>query len=159
MPGLPAPRQRKSRPLASFAWAQEFAIYAAQRNRMLPPFFSRCASSEIFPRTENCRSTASKIMRKKTNSTKKATAPAGRSAKPAAGKKAPALGAATKPKSRKKSQGTPAPPSTDDIATRAYFIAEKRRADGLPGDEQQDWIEAERQLLAEAAGKSRPAQS
>jgi hypothetical protein len=41
--------------------------------------------------------------------------------------------------------------STDDIALRAYFIAEKRHADGLPGDEHQDWVEAERQLRAEAA--------
>lgn len=39
--------------------------------------------------------------------------------------------------------------SSDDIALRAYFIAEKRRARGLPGDEHQDWIEAERQLRGE----------
>ena len=51
------------------------------------------------------------------------------------------------------------PPSTDDIATRAYYLEEKRRTDGLPGDEQQDWIEAERQLRAEAAGQKRPAKS
>ncbi len=35
-----------------------------------------------------------------------------------------------------------------EIALRAYFIAEKRRALSLPGDEHQDWLEAERQLLA-----------
>lgn len=74
-------------------------------------------------------------MRKKSNTTKKAAAPARRTAKP-------------------KTPRAPAPvppPSTDDIATRAYYLAEKRRTDGLPGDEQQDWIEAERQLRAEAA--------
>jgi hypothetical protein len=38
----------------------------------------------------------------------------------------------------------------DEIALRAYFIAEKRRARGLPGDEHQDWIEAERQLAAKS---------
>jgi Protein of unknown function (DUF2934) len=45
---------------------------------------------------------------------------------------------------------------------RAYFISEKRRNEGLPGDDQQDWLEAERQLKAErqqsaggAAKKSR----
>jgi hypothetical protein len=39
--------------------------------------------------------------------------------------------------------------SREDIALRAYFISEKRRAQGISGDEHQDWIEAERQLLTE----------
>jgi hypothetical protein len=38
-----------------------------------------------------------------------------------------------------------------DIALRAYFIAEKRQKLGLPGDSTSDWVEAERQLHAEAA--------
>jgi hypothetical protein len=42
----------------------------------------------------------------------------------------------------------------DDIALRAYFIAEKRQKDGLQGDAHSDWIEAERQLRAEGSGKS-----
>jgi len=37
----------------------------------------------------------------------------------------------------------------DDIAVRAYLIAEKRQQFGLPGDSLGDWVEAERQLLAE----------
>lgn len=41
--------------------------------------------------------------------------------------------------------------STDDIALRAYFIAEARRNRGEWGDETGDWVEAERQLRAEAA--------
>ena len=42
----------------------------------------------------------------------------------------------------------------NEVALRAYFISENRRAAGLPGDPQSDWIEAERQLRAEAkAGK------
>ena len=38
-----------------------------------------------------------------------------------------------------------------DIALRAYFIAEKRQKLGLHGDSTSDWVEAERQLKAEAA--------
>jgi len=40
-----------------------------------------------------------------------------------------------------------------DIALRAYFISEKRQKLGLPGDSTHDWVEAERQLKAEAARK------
>ncbi len=40
--------------------------------------------------------------------------------------------------------------TNDDIALRAYFIAERRQATGGHGDEQGDWVEAERQLRAEA---------
>ncbi len=43
--------------------------------------------------------------------------------------------------------------SQDDVALRAYFIAERRQAAGLPGDSHQDWIEAERQL-AQESGKT-----
>jgi hypothetical protein len=42
------------------------------------------------------------------------------------------------------------PISADDIALRAYFIAERRQAIGGHGDEAGDWIEAERQLREEA---------
>ena len=37
--------------------------------------------------------------------------------------------------------------NTDDIALRAYYIAERRRNLGLPGDAQSDWLAAERELL------------
>lgn len=40
--------------------------------------------------------------------------------------------------------------SQEEIALRAYYIAEKRRAAGLPGNEHDDWLEAERQLMEEA---------
>lgn len=43
-----------------------------------------------------------------------------------------------------------------DIALRAYFIAEKRQKLGLPGDSTSDWMEAERQLKAEAVAKPVP---
>lgn len=39
------------------------------------------------------------------------------------------------------------------IATRAYYIAERRQLMGWPGDSASDWIEAENQLRAEAKRK------
>jgi hypothetical protein len=45
-----------------------------------------------------------------------------------------------------------APPvaiSNEAIAERAYYIAERRRSMGWPGDSESDWIEAEAQLRAE----------
>jgi hypothetical protein len=43
--------------------------------------------------------------------------------------------------------------SADDIALRAYYLAERRRSLNLPGDELGDWVEAERQLRKEAGEK------
>jgi hypothetical protein len=40
--------------------------------------------------------------------------------------------------------------SEDEIRLRAYFIAERRMREGLPGDSGHDWLEARRQLAAEA---------
>jgi hypothetical protein len=40
-------------------------------------------------------------------------------------------------------------PSAEQVALRAYFIAERRRSLGVHGDETSDWIAAERELLAE----------
>lgn len=36
--------------------------------------------------------------------------------------------------------------TTEDIALKAYYLAERRRNLGLPGDPQSDWLEAERLL-------------
>lgn len=36
--------------------------------------------------------------------------------------------------------------TNEEISLRAYYIAERRRNLGLPGDAQSDWLEAERQL-------------
>jgi len=44
--------------------------------------------------------------------------------------------------------------SSEDIAMRAYFISENRHRNRLHGDEQSDWIEAERQLRAEHRKKA-----
>ena len=87
----------------------------------------------------------------------KPAAPAKRAAKPAAAsapvgaKKAAAPTKPAKPAAAPKRAAKKAPAlTTDDVALRAYFIAEKRRRHGLPGDEHQDWVEAERQLRAES---------
>ena len=40
--------------------------------------------------------------------------------------------------------------SNESIATRAYYISERRQAMGWPGDSQTDWLEALNQLTAEA---------
>jgi len=41
-------------------------------------------------------------------------------------------------------------PAEDTIRLRAYLISERRRRFALPGDAESDWLEARRQLLAEA---------
>ena len=45
--------------------------------------------------------------------------------------------------------------TTEEISLRAYYIAERRQAMGWPGDSAHDWIEAERQLKAEAKRKAK----
>lgn len=52
-----------------------------------------------------------------------------------------------------KKTGKKAAISNEDIALRAYFIAERREKMGWLGDSTGDWVEAERQLKAEAARK------
>jgi len=42
-----------------------------------------------------------------------------------------------------------AQPSGEQVALRAYFIGERRRALGIHGDETSDWVAAERELLEE----------
>ncbi len=95
--------------------------------------------------------------KKITTSAKTATpAKAKPAAKPAAAKQ-PATNEQTvaklskaKPKISAKTVAAKAPSLTqEEIALRAYYLGEKRRHFGLPGDESHDWIEAERQLLAE----------
>jgi hypothetical protein len=45
--------------------------------------------------------------------------------------------------------GPSAAASDEQIRLRAYFISERRRRFGLPGDADSDWLEARRQLLSE----------
>ena len=56
----------------------------------------------------------------------------------------------TKSKSRKK---VVAQPSVEQVALRAYFIGERRRNLGMPGDETSDWVAAEREILEELKAK------
>lgn len=63
---------------------------------------------------------------------------------------APAVERVSKPAApRVKTMTTQIPQAV--IALRAYFIAEARMSTGQPGDSLSDWIEAERQLLAESS--------
>jgi Protein of unknown function (DUF2934) len=102
-------------------------------------------------------------MGKKTTNTKPAT-PAKRAAKtkPVAEKVAvpepvPAKPKAVASKTKPALRRTKKPAySQEDVALRAYFIAERRQAAGLPGDSHQDWIEAERQLASEASTAPKP---
>lgn len=89
-----------------------------------------------------------------------AAAPSKRAAKPATtvklaapAKRATAKKSAAPRKRAPKTKDAPKGPSftREDIATRAYYVSEKRRAAGLPGDEHSDWLEAERQLHEEHA--------
>lgn len=67
-------------------------------------------------------------------------------------KSAPAKAAVAK--AAKPTAPEPAPVITQDqIATRAYYIGERRQTMGWPGDPSSDWIEAEAQLIAEAKRK------
>jgi len=45
-------------------------------------------------------------------------------------------------------------PTDEEIAVRAYFIAERRLQLALEGDSDQDWLEAKRQLVEEAKRSS-----
>jgi hypothetical protein len=43
-------------------------------------------------------------------------------------------------------------PAFEQIQLRAYFIAERRQREGLPGDDQSDWLQAKEELLNELKG-------
>lgn len=71
--------------------------------------------------------------------------------KPAATPKPASVKAAKSVKVQKAvAQSVPAGFSREDVATRAYFISERRRFSGLPGTEEDDWHQAERELASES---------
>lgn len=84
---------------------------------------------------------------------KAATKPTRKRAPGAAAKKT-ATAKPRKAASRKKASPAEVAISDDDIRLRAYFIAEKRSQAGEGGDSSSDWLEARRQLLAEAVGQA-----
>jgi hypothetical protein len=47
----------------------------------------------------------------------------------------------------------PKEPSYEQVQLRAYFIGERRKSLGIPGDETSDWVQAELELKAELASK------
>ena len=67
-------------------------------------------------------------------------------AKPGAKRKQSGAAGNAKTGARKKTAGHP---SVEQIQLRAYFIAERRRRLGLPGDETADWVQAERELTTD----------
>jgi hypothetical protein len=58
--------------------------------------------------------------------------------------------AAAKSKPQKKAS---AQPTSEQVALRAYFMAERRRVLGIDGDETSDWVAAEQELLEELKTK------
>jgi hypothetical protein len=87
--------------------------------------------------------------------TKAKSAPAKANSAPAKAKSAPAKAVSAPTKAKSAPSKIPisesAPVITQDqIATRAYYIGERRQRMGWPGDPSSDWIEAEAQLIAEA---------
>jgi len=84
---------------------------------------------------------------------KKTAAPAAKKA-PKTATKSAAKAKSAPATAAKSSVPEPAPVITQDqIATRAYYIGERRQTMGWPGDPSSDWIEAEAQLVAEAKRK------
>lgn len=85
---------------------------------------------------------------------KKSSANAPKPIAPAKAAKPKARAAAKSAPTPKAAPSTPVPVITRDmIATRAYFIGERRQSMGWAGDSSTDWIEAESQVIAEAKRK------
>ncbi len=72
--------------------------------------------------------------------------PAKKSVQRKAGSPSATKTAVSKSKARK---NIDAQPSNEQVALRAYFIGERRRNLGIPGDETSDWVEAEREISEE----------
>lgn len=107
-------------------------VYGVARHQMC---FQLIASPNIMP----AKKTTKKVAAKKAAVT---PAPAKKApAKKAAAKKAPAKKAAAKPAAKK------AVPSLDAVAKAAYLNYRRRMELGLPGDDDSDWLEAERSIM------------
>jgi hypothetical protein len=116
----------------------------------------RATKTEKAPKTDK----ATKATSKATKAPSKKRAVPGKEAKAPAKEKKSSVSPKRKPRSgvRRVVARKPKPVtvSREDIALRAYFIAERRQSMGWPGDETSDWVEAERQICqeaGEAAGK------
>lgn len=56
--------------------------------------------------------------------------------------------AAKKPAAKNRAKA-PSPITQEEVALRAYFIAERRQAEGRWADPSQDWLQAEQEIAAE----------
>lgn len=67
----------------------------------------------------------------------------------------PSLGksASTAPLKRPARSSKAKEPSYEQVQLRAYFIGERRKSLGIPGDETSDWVQAELELKAESLPK------
>lgn len=102
---------------------------------------TKCALSlNAFPNIMPAKKTTKKVAAK-TAAVKSAPA------KKAVAKKAPAKVAAKKAPA-KKAAARKATPSLDAVAKAAYLNYRRRMELGLPGDDDSDWLEAERSLMA-----------
>ncbi len=54
-------------------------------------------------------------------------------------------------RSVRSSKGKAKEPSYEQVQLRAYFIGERRKSMGIPGDETSDWVQAELEIKAELA--------
>jgi hypothetical protein len=100
------------------------------------PKKNKIEPSAAAPEVESTKGKSSKSRRKSTG---------GRAAKKTATKRA---AAGQKGKSKRPNAGA-TKPNDEEIRIRAYFISERRRRLGLPGDASSDWLEAKKQLLSE----------
>jgi hypothetical protein len=80
---------------------------------------------------------------KPSRSTSSQTVPAKKTSKKAAASAVAEIPA--KPQKNKVDQD-----SREEVALRAYFIAERRRSLGIAGDETSDWVQAEQELSQES---------
>jgi transglutaminase/protease-like cytokinesis protein 3 len=125
------------------------------------PVMSKKDKAERLSKSESAKS-ESKAKKKSNTSTKKS-----KPEKPTKAAKSEKTAKAAKPTrtktpaSAKKAAPKAAAPaiSNDDIALRAYFIAERRHKMGWAGNSESDWIEAERQLRQEAQRAARAAKA
>jgi hypothetical protein len=154
MPKKPTPSTAKSTPAAAPAPAPIPAAPAAGKRAAAaktPPAPARIPEIQA-PKPLGTNGTSSVPAAKPVAASPAPSAPAAPAPKAAAAKPVKKTGAATaapKRSSGKKGGASAQPPTADEIGLRAYFIHEKRQQEGRHADPADDWVEAERQLLAE----------
>ena len=128
------------------------------RLHSLCPFaaFSQLQPFDTMPKESKPKKAEPKAVKAASAKTAKSTAAKAVVTEPAKKPEAPAKTAPVKADKPAKAQKPAAKAvsagfSREDVATRAYFISERRRFSGLPGTDEDDWHQAERELEAESA--------